>query len=72
MSRLFKSRYGMNYMTYLTEQRIRIAAKLVQKQKKLSNSEIAERVGFRDADYFGKVFKKLIGYTVSEYREKQH
>ncbi len=72
LSRLFKSRLGMNYQTYLTEQRIRIAAALIQKHKKLSNSEIAERVGFRDADYFGKVFKKLIGCTVSEYRNKQN
>ena len=70
LSRLFKTRLGMNYSTYLTERRVQMAALLMKSQKELTNREIAERVGFRDPDYFGKVFKKQIGCTVSEYREK--
>ena len=70
LSRLFKTRLGMNYSAYLTERRVQMAALLMKSQKELTNREIAERVGFRDPDYFGKVFKKQIGCTVSEYRER--
>ncbi len=72
LSRLFKLRLGTNYSTYLTEKRVHMAASLIEAQRELSNREIAERVGFRDPDYFGKVFKRAFGCTVSEYREKNY
>ena len=37
----------------------------------VTSSTHAEYVGFRDPDYFGKVFKRTMGCTVSEYREKR-
>ena len=37
----------------------------------MNNRDIAEYVGFRDPDYFGKVFKRTMGCTVSEYRERR-
>ena len=71
LSRLFKTRLGMNYSAYLTDKRVRMAALLMDTQRELNNRDIAEYVGFRDPDYFGKVFKRTMGCTVSEYREKR-
>ena len=47
-----------------------MAETLLKTQGWLCNREIAERVGFRDPDYFGKVFKKQIGCTMTEYRDR--
>ena len=71
LSRLFKTKLGMNYSAYLTDKRVRMAALLMDTQRELNNRDIAEYVGFRDPDYFGKVFKRTMGCTVSEYREKR-
>ena len=71
LSRLFKTRLGMNYSAYLTDKRVRMAALLMDAQRELNNRDISEYVGFRDPDYFGKVFKRTMGCTVSEYREKR-
>ncbi|HBG12026.1 MAG TPA: DNA-binding response regulator, partial [Clostridium sp.] len=32
--------------------------------------EIAEKVGFRDSHYFGICFKKHVGVTVKEYKQR--
>ena len=38
----------------------------------MKNYEIAEKVGFSDPHYFGISFKKMTGYTPTEYaREKR-
>ena len=34
-------------------------------------NEIAARVGYGDQNYFGKTFKKVVGLSPSEYREKE-
>lgn len=68
LSRLFKSKLGTNYSAYLTDLRVQKATMLMNTQKDFANREIAERVGFKDPDYFGKVFKKIMGCTVSDYR----
>ncbi len=68
LSRLFKTKLGMNYSAYLADRRVCKAALLMKARIDLTNREIAERVGFHDPDYFGKVFKKIMGCTVSEYR----
>ena len=70
LSRLFKTHLGMNYSAFLTEKRVGMAGTLLQTQGWLSNREIAERVGFHDPDYFGKVFKRQMGCTMTEYRDK--
>ena len=71
LSRLFKTQLGTNYSAYLTERRVHMATLLVDTQRELTNRDIAEYVGFRDPDYFGKVFKKIVGCTITEYRERQ-
>ena len=47
-------------------------AKELLENTTLKNYEIAEKVGFSDPHYFGISFKKMTGYTPTEYaREKR-
>lgn len=54
-------------MEYLTAYRIERAVELLQ-QTDIPVREIAVRVGYTDANYFTKVFKRHLGVTPTEYR----
>lgn len=70
LSGLFKKRTGKTIGQYLTEIRIEYSMKLlIHKQLKLYH--IAELVGYEDPNYFAKIFKRHVGMTPSEYRERQ-
>mgnify|MGYP001320159520 CR=1 FL=1 len=69
LSHLFKEVTGSNVTEYLNRIRIHQGKKLL-KDTNLKIYEIAERVGFRDSHYFGIVFKKLMGLSPGEYRDK--
>lgn len=61
-SRKVKKMTGKNFSEHLTEYRIRRAKEYLQFTD-LSISKIGERVGYPDAKYFAKVFKKHEGET---------
>lgn len=67
-SRKFKEYTGETLIQYLNEQRIE-QAKILLKNKNASLEEIAEEVGFSNANYLIRVFKKVTGQTISEYRK---
>lgn len=67
-SKLFKQFKGLNFIDYLTKVRLKAARELLLNTK-LPVAEIATRVGYRDARYFGQVFKKQEGYTPSVFRK---
>ncbi len=69
LSRKFKEKYQLGFLEYLTELRINQAADLLI-NKNIKINEIARRVGYRDGNYFSKVFKRETGLNPSEYREK--
>lgn len=54
---------------YMNEKRIE-KAKLLLKNRKLSLEQVAEMTGFSNANYLIRVFKKMTGQTVSEYRKR--
>lgn len=66
-SRLFKQVKGWSFSEYLTQVRMEEARKLLLHTDDLV-SEIASRVGYRDARYFSQVFKKIEGCTPVSYR----
>lgn len=70
LSGLFKKRTGKTIGQYLTELRIEYSLKLLM-DKQLKLYHIAEMVGYEDPNYFAKIFKRHVGMTPSEYREKQ-
>jgi len=67
-SEMFKKEAGIGFNEYLNKVRIRKAEKLLT-VRNLKINEIGDMVGYRDAAYFIKVFKKYYGMTPSEYRK---
>jgi len=67
LSRLFKDELGMTIIDYLTDIRI-AAAKQMLENSDLMVKEIAEKVGYQEASYFTRVFKKNTGVSPAEYR----
>lgn len=69
LSHIFKERTGKTFVDYLSEVRIGEAKKLAAGSS-LTIKEIAERVGYTNTTYFCKVFKRITGLTIGEYRRK--
>lgn len=70
LGQLFKKHYGKYFNDYVLELRI-LEAKRLLRQTDLRVYEIAERVGFKNADYFVTQFEKLEHMTPTEYRTSQ-
>lgn len=70
LSDLFKRETGISFMTYLTRFRVEQAKELLP-QLDLKIQEVAEMVGYQNAKYFNKVFKKHTGMTPFEFRERR-
>lgn len=67
LSRLFKEKINENFVTYLTRVRMEHAKELL-KHRKCTLKEASQCVGFSNETYFCKVFKRIVGMTVAEYR----
>lgn len=68
-STLFKKSFGQGFSDYLTELRIeRVKERLKTSSEKIKDIAAAE--GFHDPQYFVKIFKRLTGFTPSQYRQK--
>ena len=67
----FKKSTGKTINEYINETRIEKARELL-KENRVKLYEIATDIGFADANYFSTIFKKYIGCTPSEYREKNY
>lgn len=63
-----KHSFGMGISEHIRNLRIKKACDLL-KNSKYKISEIAEKTGIPDYNYFTKVFKKNVGVTPSEYRK---
>ncbi|GHU68331.1 hypothetical protein AGMMS49983_20850 [Clostridia bacterium] len=68
LSHVFKESFGSTIMEYLGKKRIEESRKLLI-ESDLSVKEIATAVGYSDANYFCRVFKKYSNLTPSNYRE---
>ncbi|WML38029.1 response regulator [Neobacillus sp. OS1-2] len=68
LSKLFKDRFGMTFIDYLTEIRINHAKREMADPGK-SLKEICYSVGYKDPNYFSRVFKKTTGLSPTEYRK---
>lgn len=69
ISRMFKKETGENFISYLTRLRMKKAAGLIC-EAKLSMQMVAESIGFSDASYFSRSFKKYFGISPEDYRRK--
>ena len=69
LSTLFKKETGMTLTEYVTRKRIEHAAFLLTSTN-LQIQAVAQNCGIYDVNYFTKIFKKQMGKTPREYREK--
>lgn len=69
LSRVFKKEVGNSLIEYVTKKRIEESINLLNTTD-LKVYEVAEKVGFRDSHYFSICFKKQVGVTVKEYRNR--
>lgn len=67
--RCFTRSLDITPVEYLTRHRVAVAARLLRETAR-GSAEIASACGFRDAGYFGKVFRRVFGCTPGEYRKQ--
>lgn len=68
-STLFTKEFGMSFSQYVQHVRLTAAEQLLTTTN-ISIAQIAERCGFRDANYFSKLFKQKKGMTPTYYRKR--
>ena len=69
LSAQFKKYQKMNFLDCLTELRINAAKELLSDPFR-SAAEVASMVGYEDASYFARAFKKRTGMTPTQYRKE--
>lgn len=69
-SKLFKKETGENFIEYLTKIRIEKAKQLLC-ESQMTMKEISDAVGYSNPNYFSHTFKKNVGVSPSEYKERE-
>lgn len=70
LCRLFKTKTGTNFSSYVNRVRISHARRLLSATGD-DITDISMQVGFNNVTYFNRLFKKLVGTTPGEYRRMQ-
>ncbi|MFC3800327.1 AraC family ligand binding domain-containing protein [Cohnella sp. GCM10012308] len=68
LSRLFKRHTGVTPIAFLTRIRIDRGKRLLRERPELTVEQVASSVGFQDALYFSKQFRRAFGATPTGYR----
>ena len=68
LSSAFKSRTGISFVDYVNQIRVEKAKELLAKTDK-KTYQIAQAVGYENAKYFFRIFKKIEGITPEQYRK---
>lgn len=69
LGQLIRKQTGKSFNTLLNELRMEEARQLILKEPKLSLTSLALSLGYTDAHYFTKVFKRFYGVTPSELKK---
>ena len=67
-SKIFKMETGIKYVDWLSELRIERAKEYLLEEK-YTVKEVCFLVGYKDPNYFSRIFRKMVGVPPSEYRE---
>lgn len=68
-ARVFKQGQGMTIMNYVTKVRMEEAKRLLRNPR-YQIDEIAQKLGYHDASYFSKVFRRSEGMSPSQFRHQ--
>ncbi|TVX95485.1 AraC family transcriptional regulator [Cohnella terricola] len=68
LSRQFKRQTGISPATFLTKLRVDHGRRLLRERPELTVEQIASSVGFQDALYFSKQFRRWYGQSPTDYR----
>lgn len=69
-SRLFKEMTGLTYQSYMNYVRIEQSKKLLNDDA-LSVTDTGYAVGYSDLTHFERVFKKIVGFSPTQYRRQR-
>jgi two-component system response regulator YesN len=69
LSRIFAEEMGQSFVDYLTALRIDFAKRELGRGER-TIKEIAVASGYADPNYFSRIFKKITGFTPSEYAQR--
>ncbi|MCL6458335.1 MAG: response regulator [Gorillibacterium sp.] len=70
LSKMFRTKTGETITDYIISVRMEQAKKLLCAEYGLKTYEVGQKVGYSDPAYFNKVFKKVVGLTPKEYRDR--
>ncbi|TBL73313.1 response regulator transcription factor [Paenibacillus thalictri] len=70
LSRRFHDEVGVSFSEYLIQYRVEISKKYLLSRPDWSISAVAEKTGFNSQHYYSTIFRKSVGKTPKEYREK--
>ncbi len=65
--KLFKQCFKVNFTAYLAEYRMNEAKKVLANPR-INIKDVGRSCGYADSNYFTRVFKRITGYTPTEYR----
>lgn len=65
--KIFKQCFDKSFLVYLTEYRVD-KAKVLLADMSINIKDVSAEVGYRDSNYFARVFKRSEGITPTEYR----
>lgn len=65
---IFKKKTSMSLLDYMTKVKIERAKKMLR-ECEYRSYEIADKLGYRDSEYFSKLFKKYSGMSPTDYRK---
>ena len=69
-STIFSSEMGQTFVEYLTQVRLEKAKELLMCSN-MRTAEIGYEVGYKDSHYFSYIFKKMVGCSPKEYRNRK-
>ena len=66
--KMFREQFGLSPLEYINRERIKLAKNLLA-ENNVSVSEVSQRCGFNDTNYFVRLFHKMEGVTPRAYRQ---
>ena len=70
LSRLFSEHLGIKFIDYLNRHRLN-AAMILLRDKNISIKETSYRVGYRDPNYFSRIFRRYLGVSPSDLEKRE-